>query len=277
MRSIVTLTTDYGTADGYVGSMKGVIATIEPRATVLDLTHEIPAQDVHAAAYALYRSVPYWPPGTVHCAVIDPGVGSRRRAIAARAEGRQYLVGPDSGVFTMFCPPFTDREPEAVELTETRWWRDPASTSATFHGRDVFAPVAAHLARMLFETREPDLTVFGSAASELERFDLPAPVEERGGGYRGEVLHVDHFGNAVTNLPERWVAHAGGAAVVEAGGKSMPVVRTYSDVEVGDLCAVVGSTGWLEVACRDDSAASRLGLAPGQPVVLKAAERGGHS
>jgi S-adenosylmethionine hydrolase len=118
-----------------------------------------------------------------------------------------------------------------------------------------------------------DLSVFGPPARDLRCFDLPTPVEERDGGYRGEVLHVDHFGNAVTNLPERWVAHAGGAAVVEAGGKSMPVVRTYSDVSVGELCAVVGSTGWLEVACRDDSAASRLGLAPGQPVVLKAAPR----
>ncbi|CAN5815109.1 SAM-dependent chlorinase/fluorinase [soil metagenome] len=270
MSPFVTLTTDFGTADGYVGSMKGVIAAIEPRATVHDLTHEIPAQDVHAAAYALYRSVPYWPPGTVHCVVIDPGVGSRRRAIAARGERDQYLVGPDSGAFTLFCPPFTDREPEAVELTETRWWRDPATTSATFHGRDVFAPVAAHLARML-EDGSADLSVFGTPARDLERFDLPSPVEDRGGGYRGEVLHVDHFGNAVTNLPERWVAHAGGSAVVEAGGKTMPVVRTYSDVDFGELCAVVGSAGWLEVACRDDSAASRLGLAPGQPVVLKAA------
>jgi S-adenosyl-L-methionine hydrolase (adenosine-forming) len=268
----ITLTTDFGTADGYVGSMKGVIAAIEPRATIHDLTHEIPAQGVTAAAYALYRAVPYWPPGTVHCVVIDPGVGSRRRAVAARAERDQYLVGPDSGVFTLFCPPFSDSEPEAVELTDTRWLRDPAGTSSTFHGRDIFAPVAAHLARMLQEG-SADLSAFGNSASALERFDFPAPVEERDGGYRGEVLHVDHFGNAVTNLPERWVAHAGGAALVEAGGKSMPVVRTYSDVGVGELCAVVGSTGWLEVACRDDSAASRLGLAPGQPVVLKAAPR----
>lgn len=270
----VTLTTDFGTADGYVGAMKGVIASIEPRARIDDLTHAIPAQDVRAAGYALYRSVPYWPAGTVHCAVVDPGVGSPRRAIAARAENGQYLVGPDSGVFTLFCPPFTDVEPQAVALTETRWWRDPAATSSTFHGRDVFAPVAAHLARMLLDGGAADLSVFGPPVPELERFELPRPVEDRGGGYRGEVLHVDHFGNAVTNLPERWVAHAGGQAVVEAGGKTMPVVRTYSDVRVGDLCAVVGSTGWLEVACRDDSAASRLGLAPGQPVVLKAAGRG---
>ena len=266
----VTLTTDFGTADGYVGAMKGVIVAIEPRAAVVDLTHEIPTQDVNAAAYALYRAVPYWPPGTVHCVVIDPGVGSARRAIAARTERDQYLVGPDTGVFTLFCPPFTDREPEAVELTETRWWRDPAATSATFHGRDIFAPVAAHLARML-QDGAPDLTAFGPPARDLRCFDFPTPVEDRGGDYRGEVLHVDHFGNAVTNLPERWVAHVGGTAVVEAGGKRMPVVRTYSDVDVGELCAMVGSSGWLEVACRDDSAASRLGLAPGQPVVLKAA------
>jgi len=156
-----------------------------------------------------------------------------RRAIAARAERDQYLVGPDSGVFTLFCPPFSDSEPEAVELTDTRWWRDPAATSSTFHGRDIFAPVAAHLARMLQEG-SADLSAFGPPARDLRCFDFPTPVEERDGGYRGEVLHVDHFGNAVTNLPERWVAHAGGTAVVEAGGKSMPVVRTYSDVAVGE-------------------------------------------
>jgi S-adenosylmethionine hydrolase len=265
----VTLTTDFGTADGYVGAMKGVIATIEPRAQVVDLTHEIPPQDVPAAAYALYRSVPYWPAGTIHCVVIDPGVGSNRRAIAARVEDGQYLVGPDSGIATLFCPPFTDEEPEAVELIETHWWRSERPTSATFHGRDIFAPVAAHLARMI-EDGGADLSAFGPRATGLHHFELPAPVEERGGGsYRGEVLHVDHFGNAVTNLPERWVAHAGGAAVVEAGGRAMPVVRTYSDVEIGELCAVVGSAGWLEVACRDGSAASRLGLAPGQPVMLR--------
>ena len=273
MTTAITLTTDFGTADGYVGAMKGVIASIEPRARIADLTHEIPAQDVRAASYALYHAAPYWPEGTVHCAVVDPGVGSARRAVAARAENGQFFVGPDIGLFTLFCPPFTDSEPEAVELTETRWWRDPAGTSSTFHGRDVFAPVAAHLARMLLDG-EPDLSAFGPRVRELACFDFPQPVEERGGAYRGEVLHVDHFGNAVTNLPERWVTDAGGHAVVEAGGKTMPVVRTYSNVAIGELCAVVGSSGWLEVACRDDSAASRLGLAPGLPVVLKAPGRG---
>ena len=173
----ITLTTDFGTADGYVGSMKGVSTAIEPRATIHDLTHQIPAQGVNAAAYALYRAVPYCPPGSVHCVVIDPGVGSRRRAIAARAERDQYLVGPDSGVFTLFCPPFSDSEPEAVELTETRWWRDPGATSSTFHGRDIFAPVAAHLARMLQEG-SADLSVFGPPARDLRCFDLPTPVEE---------------------------------------------------------------------------------------------------
>lgn len=266
MNPIVTLTTDFGTGDGYVGSMKGTIASIAPEAAIHDLTHDISPQDVRAAAFALYRAVPYWPAGTVHCVVVDPGVGTQRRQIALRTEEDQYLVGPDSGVFTLFCPPFVDAEPDAVELTERRWWRVPEA-SATFHGRDVFAPVAAWLARAA-AAGEAELTDYGAPAREFHRFDMPAPVEDRG-GYRGEVVHVDHFGNAVTNLPERWVAHTGGAVVVEAGGKSMPVVRTYGDVEVGELCALVGSTGWLEVACRDGSAAERLGLASGIPVVLR--------
>jgi hypothetical protein len=201
--------------------------------------------------------------------VVDPGVGTERRPLALRTAEDQYLVGPDSGVFTLFCPPFADADPDAVELTERRWWRVPEA-SATFHGRDVFAPVAARLACAV-AAGEVDLADFGVPARDLRRFDMPAPVEDRG-SYRGEVVHVDHFGNAVTNLPERWVAHAGGAVVVEAGGKSMPVVRTYGDVEVGDLCALVGSSGWLEVACREGSAAERLGLASGIPVVLRSRE-----
>ncbi|HWC05614.1 MAG TPA: SAM-dependent chlorinase/fluorinase [Gemmatimonadota bacterium] len=264
---LITLTTDFGTADGYVGAMKGVIVSLAPETRVLDLTHEIPPQDVRSAAFALYRAVPYFPRGAVHCVVVDPGVGTPRRPLAVKVENEQYLVGPDSGVFTLFCPPFADADPEAVETSESRWWRDGAEPSSTFHGRDVFASVAAHLARMV-ASGPPDLSLFGPRVSGLARFEFPAPVEERG-AYRGEVVHVDHFGNAVTNLPERWVDHAHGPVVVEAGGKSMPVVRTYSDVRVGELCGLVGSAGWLEVACRAGSAADRLGLGPGIPVVLR--------
>ena len=264
---VITLTTDFGTADGYVGAMKGVITGIAPNARVLDLTHAIPPQDIRSAAFALHRAVPHYPPGSVHCVVVDPGVGTARRALALRAENNQLLVGPDSGVFTLFCPPFTDAVPEAVELTDPRWWRDGTEPSATFHGRDIFAPVAAHLARMV-EAGAVDLAVLGQRCGRLTRFEMPAPVEERD-AYRGEVVHVDHFGNAITNLPERWVDHASGRVVVEAGGKTMPVVRTYGDVGMGELCGLVGSSGWLEVACRAGSAADRLGLAPGIPVVLR--------
>lgn len=262
----ITLTTDFGTADGYVGAMKGVIATLAPAATVLDLTHDVSPQDVRGAAFALFRAVPFYPPDTIHCVVVDPGVGTGRRPLAVRTADGQYLVGPDSGVFSLFCPPYADAEPEAVELTERRWWR-PGEPSATFHGRDIFAPVAAHLARMVDEG-EVELSDLGRRVGDVHRFDMPVPVEVTG-AYRGEIVHVDHFGNAVTNLPERWVAHAGGEVVVEAGGKTMPVVGTYGDVGVGELCALVGSSGWLEVACRDGSAAERLGLAPGIPVVLR--------
>lgn len=266
MGAHLTLTTDFGTADGYVGAMKGVIASIAPEVAIHDLTHDIPPQGVREAAFALYRAAPSWPAGTVHCVVVDPGVGTDRRPIAVRTRPGHLFVGPDSGLFTLFCPPFVDEEPEVVELSERRWWK-VEEPSATFHGRDVFAPVAAHLARRVAEGAV-DLSAFGPAVPDMVRFDMPAPVEERN-AYRGEVVHVDHFGNAVTNLPERWVGHAGGEVVVEAGGKTMPVVRTYGDVSPGELCALVGSSGWLEVSERDASAAERLGLAPGIPVVLR--------
>lgn len=267
MPVVLTLTTDFGTADGYVGAMKGVISGIAPDARIVDLTHDLPPQNVRAAAYALYRAVRYYPEGSVHCAVVDPGVGTTRRAIALETAEDQYLVGPDSGVFTMFYPPFVDDEPRGFALTERRWWRSDEEPSSTFHGRDVFAPVAAHIAREVAEGGV-DLSDFGPPVKGLHRFGFPSPIEEDD-AYRGEIVHVDHFGNAVTNLPARWVEHAGGDAVLEAGGKRMPVVSTYGNVDIGDLCALVGSAGWLEVACRDGSASERLGLAAGIPVVLR--------
>lgn len=267
MARIITLTTDFATADGYVGAMKGVIASIAPDCAILDLTHAITPQDVRSAAFALFRSVPHYPDGSIHCAVVDPGVGTERRPLAAKTADGYYLVGPDNGIFSLFCPPFADQLPEAVELTESRWWREGAGPSSTFHGRDIFAPVAAHLAR-LADQGSVDLSEFGPPVETLHRFDMPVPTEAWD-AYWGEVVHVDHFGNAVTNLPERWVEHAGGAVVAEVGGQSMSVVKTYSDVEIGHLCALVGSSGWLEVACREGSAAERLGLAPGIPVILR--------
>ena len=268
---LVTLTTDFGTVDGYVGAMKGVIARIAPEARVLDLTHDIPHQDVRAAAFALHRAVPFFPPGTVHCVVVDPGVGTSRRPLAAETGDGQVLVGPDSGVFTLFLPPFADVELRAVELDVRDWWRAPGTPSSTFHGRDVFAPVAAHAARHIDEGTF-DLARYGSPAARLARFAVAEPVQDRE-GWRGEVMNVDHFGNAVTNLPGPWIAAGGDGTsveiVVEVGSHRMPLVRTYADVRAGELCALIGSSGWLEVAQREGSAAEHLGLAPGIPVVVR--------
>lgn len=255
--------------DGYVGAMKGVVARIDPEVRVVDITHQIPPQDVRAAAFALHRAVPFYPPGTVHCVVVDPGVGTARRPLAVALEDGQFLVGPDSGVFTLFLPPFAEAEPRAVELTEREWWRTPGPPSATFHGRDVFAPVAAHLASAA--DRGPvDVAPLGSPAARLARFLIAEPVAEKD-GWRGEVVSVDHFGNAITNLTARAASQTGGA-VVEVGNHRMPLVRTYGDVAAGDLCALVGSSGWIEVARRDGSAAELLGLAPGIPVVVRKEE-----
>ena len=270
--AIITLTTDFGTVDGYAAAMKGVILTIAPEARVVDLTHDVPSQDIRAAAFALHRAVPFFPPGTIHCAVVDPGVGTARRPLLMRTAEGQYLVGPDSGIFTLFLAPLAHREPEVIELTEAEWWRTPVSgISATFHGRDVFAPVAAHLSR-LADHGGIDLARFGRPTAAPVRFEVAAPAEERR-GWRAEVVSVDHFGNAITNLPVLHLTEAGEGAVLEAGGQEIPVVRTYADVGIGDLCALIGSSGWLEIAERDGSAADRLGLAPGIPVFLRRTDR----
>lgn len=244
----VTLTTDFGTADGYVGAMKGVIATRAPGVPICDITHELPRHDVAAGAFALAQAAPLFPEGTVHVVVVDPGVGGDRGAVALRAGG-QFFVGPDNGVTELVCP-----RPEAARAIEAEAFRRP-EVSRTFHGRDVFAPAAAALAA---GARLED------AGSKIELAGaLPGAGPE--GGDR--VVHVDQFGNLITNVAGARVG--AGAARVSIGGARPPVVGTYADVEIGDLLAYVGSAGTLEVAVREGSAAARLGVTRGARVALE--------
>jgi S-adenosyl-L-methionine hydrolase (adenosine-forming) len=243
--AIITLLTDYGTIDSYVGEMKGVLLSLAPGASLIDLTHEIAPGDVAAASYVLGRAWNHFPPGTVHLAVVDPGVGTQRSALAFRTR-EHFFVGPDSGLFTSLL---RASEIEAVSLPT------PATASATFHGRDLFAPAAAALAR-----GEP-LTSLGERFAGIPRRMSGAAPRYEGKVVIGEVIYVDRFGNLVTNLTPEFVPPY---AVLEAESLAIgPLKSTFGDVATGSLVAYVGSGGQVEIAVRDGSAARRLGLGVG--------------
>jgi len=249
MSRIVTLTTDFGTADGYVGEMKAVLLAQAPAATIVDITHDIPRHDIDSARLVVARFWRRFPAGTVHVVVVDPGVGSPRAALAVACEGR-CLVGPDNGVLS---PALADSGATAVAL------RIPDDASTTFHGRDVFAPAAAALAR-----GEP-ITALGSPPTDppiVHR--TPEPVRGPGGIVEGEVVAIDRFGNAITNLT------ADGVAAVVVGRRTIPIRRAYADVEIGEALAVVGSGGAIEISVRNDSATRALHLSRGDKVILRA-------
>ena len=246
--AIVTLLTDFGTADGYVGEMKGVLLTRAPDAVLVDVSHEIAAQDVEGARLVLARAWRRFPEGTVHLVVVDPGVGSRRRAIAASSDGR-FLVGPDNGVLS---PALLLAGASAVEIPV------PPSAAPTFHGRDVFAPAAAALAQGV------PIDALGAPVQDPIVRRTPEARRLDDGSIAGEVITIDRFGNAVTNL----LGLRGGA--VEVAGHTLELARTYADVARGAPTAVVGSSGLIELAVRDGSAAATLGVARGSAVVLRA-------
>ena len=247
---VVTLLTDFGTADGYVAEMKGVLLSSAPGAQVVDLSHDVSPHDVEAARLAVARFWRRFPAGTVHLVVVDPGVGSRREAIAVASDDR-FLVGPDNGVLS---PALLLPGAQVVSLAV------PPDAAPTFHGRDVFAPAAAALARgAQLDSLGP---VFGDPI--IRR--TPETVREPDGWLRGEVIVVDRFGNAVTNLV---AAHA---TEVRVGDRIVPVRRTYADVATGEPVALVGSSGLIEIAIRDGNAAQTLGLRRGSLVRIQ--ERG---
>lgn len=254
-RPLITLLTDFGQSDSYVGTMKGVILGICPEAALVDLSHEIHPQAVRQAAYLLSTAAPYFPPGTVHLAVVDPGVGSARRPIAVQTERATY-VAPDNGLLSLALA--ADPARLAVHLTESRYHLP--QISSTFHGRDVFAPAAAHLASGV------DPYQMGDAIPLPELVQLRArePVRQLDGSWLGEVLHVDHFGNLVTSfqgseIGARWSVGLAEELIADLN-------HTFSDVEPGELVAYVGSSGYLEIAEREGSAAARLGVGVGAPV-----------
>jgi S-adenosylmethionine hydrolase len=273
--TILTLLTDFGTEDEYVGVMKGIILSIAPDVRLVDLSHQVPPQDIRRAAFLLMNAVPYFPPDTVHLAVVDPGVGTERRPVAVRTPAGTF-VGPDNGLFSWVLagvPEWT-----AVEIREPAY--QLPLVSSTFHGRDIFAPVAAHLAAGV------PLEKLGPRVEDPVW--LPPPrLEISDFVAEGEVLYADRFGNLVTSIgylvrsedtlalksafgPQAVlpVFPAGDAGVVVGNVQLRGIRRTYGEAAVGELLALVGSSGFLEIAVRQGSAAAALGAVPGTPVTL---------
>ena len=258
---VVTLLTDFGESDGYAGALKGSVLSVCPDAQLVDLTHAIAPGDVAAGARALSQAAPYYPAGSVHVAVVDPGVGSARRALAAELDTQRY-VAPDNGLLTGVLE--AAEAARVVELTRPELWRAPPSP--VFHGRDIFGPIAGHLAagKRLDEVGAPVDT------DSLVRLQEPPPRSSEA-ALAGEVVAVDHFGNLVTNLrvgPEHLTYQ------VEVADRTLPLSRTYSDVDESQLVALIGSTGRVEIACNRGRADRLLGEGQGLVVVLRAPSGG---
>jgi len=253
---IITLLTDFGTDDTFVGIMKGVILGIAPGVRLVDLTHSVPPQNVEAAAYHLATAVPYFPDGTIHVAVVDPGVGTSRAALAVATE-RAIFLAPDNGLLSKVLAITPARR--IVKIENARWLLP--HISATFHGRDVFAPAAAHLANGV------PLEELGPETTTMTLFPTDSPRRDDSGRLWGRIQHIDRFGNLITDVPAAMLVWTD----VRIDLRDTPIIglsRTYADVMPGTPLALIGSHGFLEIAVRNGSAANALGARVGDPVKI---------
>lgn len=264
---LVTFTSDFGSADAYVPAVKGVIASINPRARIIDTIHQIPPHNIVRGALMLKGFVPYYPPGTIHLAVVDPGVGSKRRALLIVTD-HGFFVGPDNGLFALVVP--ASGHKKVIHLKEKRFWLNPQSP--VFHARDIFAPVAAYLSRGV----KPE--EFGPEVKGIKSLAIPKP-HRSAAAIRGDVISVDRFGNLTTNIPGEWLLQ-------KVAGSREPVARrqfkihsgphelaglfeTYALIPPKKAGAVIGSAGFLEVALNRASAAERLQANVGTLVAIR--------
>ncbi|MEE9613474.1 MAG: SAM-dependent chlorinase/fluorinase [Thermodesulfobacteriota bacterium] len=267
MNNPITLTTDFGVKDPWQGAMKGVILSINPTAKIVDISHSISPRNVLEGAFILSEAYRFFPDGTVHVAVVDPGVGGERAPVLIATEKFSF-VGPDNGIFTFALE--REKVRSVVKLTREEYFLK--EVSGTFHGRDVFAPVAAHVSMGVPSEK------FGEPLSTPPvTIDLPRPVEEKG-SLLGEVLYVDAFGNLITNIGSDDIARfkggegggGGGRLEVTVKGRTIKgLVKSYSGAVEGDLVALMGSTGKLEIACFMGSASRLLGCGEGEGVELR--------
>lgn len=259
---VITLTTDFGIKDGTVGVMKGVIWGICPTAQISDLSHMIPAQNIREAALIFARSIPYFPKDSIHVVVVDPGVGTERRPMAGKI-GDWFFVGPDNGIITILVERAGQAgwQTEFIELNRPQYWLQ--NISYVFHGRDIFSPVAAHLANGV------SLSELGTALEAPVRLELPKP-EKTNSGWRGEVIHIDHFGNVSTNIRTENLGEAlNKKEKIRVRLKEQEIsgmVNTFGERPVGQLIALMGSTGYLGVSVVNGNAAQTLGAKIGDPI-----------
>lgn len=268
---IVTLTTDFGLEDAYVAIMKGVILGIAPAARIIDYTHGIKPGNVAEATYMLKSGYRYFPRGTVHVVVVDPGVGSARRALALQTPAATF-VGPDNGVFTLIVAEAQQEwgtDVRIIELTEPQFWLP--EVSGTFHGRDIFAPVAAHL------INGTALAALGQPISTPTVAHFAQPQQPATGLIQGQIIHIDHFGNCITNITAEHLlcAELGQRIVIEIIDQQLPgLFRTYMDGPTGTPMCLIGSSGHLELAVSNGNAARHLGVDIGDKLRVRSqAER----
>jgi len=262
---IITMTTDFGLTDPFAGVMKGVILSIAPNATIVDITHEINPQDIQQGVYVIANSYGYFPKGTIHVCVVDPGVGTERRPLICEAGGH-YFIGPDNGLFTETFR----REKNAVARVITDRNKMLQNVSATFHGRDVFAPAAAHLAN------GAALESFGPAAEDIKAIDLPWETRPAPDLIIGEVIYIDRFGNAVTNISRSIVEKTARDmeknefGVDFSAGTIDGILPNYSSAEDEESpCAVFGSWDTLEIFVKNNDAAFIYGIETGDEVRIR--------
>ena len=260
---LITLTTDFGLRDSYVAAMKGVILSMVPAARIVDITHDIPAQDVLAGAFVLAGAVPYFPPETIHVVVVDPGVGTDRRILATRL-GEHTLLAPDNGVLTLIAQQLPMEAMHVVRNTRFV----SAAASSTFHGRDIFAPVAAHLAGGL------PLRELGPRPDAYTLLEIPEPAQQEDGSIAGQVIYVDGFGNLVSNITAEQIEAAYGeldlVEITCAGQRVGPLQGAYGFVDEGQPLAIINSSNRLEVAVNGGSASAQLQAGFGAEILVHA-------
>jgi len=255
----ITLTTDFGLADGFVGTMKGVIYTINPGAVIIDISHEIGSQDLSATAFLFAASYKYFPRGTVHVVVVDPGVGSQRRAVAVETE-KYYFVAPDNGVLTLALK--QEKTSKFIELTNPEYFLDEVSD--TFHGRDIFAPAAAHLSLGV------EIEKLGDGAGGLREIRFSEP-EVSQSGIKGHVIYTDKFGNLITDIKQELfdsVISDGQFSIKIAGIQLGKISRSYAEVSAGEPLAIFDSFGNLEIAVNRGSAEETLRVRKGDAIEI---------